>query len=50
MNPQQLTMKVLKQKRKIVEKQQNYTNNPLLNDVLNETAMEDDWKSIDFEL
>ena len=35
-----------KQKRKIVEKQQNYSKNPVLNDVLNETAMNEDWKSI----
>jgi hypothetical protein len=35
-----------KQKRKIVEKQQNYTKNPILNDVLNETAGDGDWKSI----
>ena len=43
--PQQQISKP-KQKRKIVEKQQNYTSNPVLNDVLNETAMDGDWKSI----
>ena len=45
--PSQSTKKVSqpKPKRKIVEKQ-NYSSNSVLNDILNETAQDDEWKTM----
>ena len=42
---QQVVQTKQKQKKKMVE-QKNFSSNSVLNDVLNETAMDDEWKSL----